>query len=260
MLWLKGSYMKIFSLLSVSILSVLHVNSAFAQEVVPFAIGEWSPYTGKNINNNGMAAEIVTAACSAAGLTAKYKYLPWKRAEANVADGAYFGTFPYKETKEREGRFLFSKTLFSSSFALLTSKSNKRTANFKYSRPDDLKGFSVGVIAGTDAVKLPLEQAGVRVEEVAGAEQNLKKLEFARIDFYIDDRAVIYEELKKNYSADKMSNFVFLDSGFGEKNEFKIMVSLKHSNSKALLDKINEGLTKLTESGEHKKITAKYGL
>ncbi len=252
--------MRKFSSFIACALSALFINVAFAQETIAFAVGEWSPYTGKDLKNNGMAAEIVSAACSAAGLNAKYEYLPWKRAEANVAEGVHFGTFPYKETKEREGRFLFSKTLFTSSFALLTSKDNKKTANFKYSRLEDLKGFSVGIIAGTDAIKVPLEQAGVTVEEVASAEQNLKKVESARIDFYIDDRAVIFEELKRNYGGDKKANFVLLDSSFGDKNDFKIMISMKYTNSNVLVGKVNEGLSKITESGEYKKILAKYGL
>ena len=239
---------------------VISSSAVFAQNKVIFAIGEWAPYTGKEMQGNGMASELVTAACNAAGLKAEYEFFPWKRAEAKVSEGSQLGTFPYKETKEREGRFLFSKTLFSSSFGIVTAKDNKKTAGFKYTKPEDLKSFSVGIVAGTDALKIPLEMAGVKVEEVTGVDQNLKKLEAGRIDFYIDDKAVIYQELKAGYGAEKMARFVFLDTNFGEKNDFKVMISTKHPESKAVMDKINEGLAKITDSGEAKKILIKYGL
>ncbi len=250
---LLALYTSLFSLM-------IYANGLAAEEEVKFSIGEWEPYTGEKIDNYGMASEIVAAACKAAGLKEVFEFSPWKRGEKTVLDGGSFATFPYKEIEERKNGYMFSTTLFSSNFAILIHKKNSKVSGFAYQKPEDLRPYSVGIVAGTDAIKIPLEKAGVKVEDVPTGDQNLKKLEAGRIDFYIDDKAVIYQALKKNYNAEQMAEFVFLESIFGEKNDFKIMVSLKYPDSKALLEKINGGIAKIAESGELKTILAKYGL
>ncbi len=243
------------------ILMLLSVFDLFAEEArITFATGEWAPYTGEKIADYGMAAEIVTAACKAVGLHAEYEFFPWKRAERGVSLGTHLGTFPYRELPEREGQFLFSKTLFSSSFAIVMHKKNVNSNMFKYSSIDDFKSYTVGIVTGTDAVRLPLVRMGVRVEEVPGAAQNLRKLAAGRIDFYIDDKAVIHQALKQSFSAEQIAEFAFSENDFGVKNDFKIMISLKYPNSRETLAKIDEGLNRIAETGEYNNILAKYGL
>lgn len=240
---------------------IILVCHAFAEETsVKFAIGEWEPYTGEKIAGNGMAAELVSAACNVVGLQAEYQFFPWRRAENNVLIGINFGTFPYKEIEERLTDFVFSDALFSSSFALLTLKKNAKTTGFKFSRTEDFSHLSIGIVSGTDAIKNPLEKAGVRVEDVATADQNLKRLQAGRIDLYIDDKAVIIQALKRTFNAQQMGEFAFLDQDFGDKNEFKVMISNRTHDSKELIAKLNQGIRKIKESGEHEKILAKYGL
>ena len=252
--------MKKFAMILSVILTFMLSGSLSAASDVPFAIGEWAPYTGEAIDNHGMASEIVSAACKAVGLNAAFSFEPWKRAEHAVQSGNSFGTFPYKEMAERQTDFLFSDTLFSSSFVILAYARNSKTDGFQYGKDADFKDFSVGIVAGTSAIKNPLTALGVKVEEVTRAEQNLKKLKAGRIDFYIDDRSVVRQALKETFSEAEMADFTFLDKGFGDTNEFKIMVSKKYPDSAALLKQINDGIAKITASGEHAAILIKYGM
>lgn len=253
--------MKTLRMFFVALLFGACAGNTFAQgTVVRFAIGEWSPYTSSSLPGQGMAAEIVTAACATVGLTAVYDFFPWKRAEANVAAGTHFGTFPYKELKERQSGYRFSGTLFSSRFGILMRKSSNRTAGFRYAGIEDLRSYSVGIVTGTDAIRIPLENVGVKVEAVASSDQNLKKLLAGRIDFYIDDKAVIHQELQKNFSPQTLHEVAFVETGFGERNDFKIMVSMRYPNSAALVERINDGLARIRDSGELERIMTKYGL
>ena len=59
---------------------------------------------------------------------------------------------------------------------------------------------------------------------------------------------------------EQMGEFAFLDQDFGDKNEFKVMISNRTHDSKELIAKLNQGIRKIKESGEHEKILAKYGL
>ncbi len=233
---------------------------SFADNSVSFAIGEWTPYTGTEIEHHGMAAEIVSAACSAAGLTAEYYFMPWVRAENSVLNGEVFGTFPYKELPSRKENFVFSDTLFSSSFAIITLKGHANTFNSTNISGNDFKGLTVGIIGGTDAIRLPLEKAGARVESVPTPEQNLRKLKAGRLDYYIDDRAVIHQTLEHIFSPTDRVDFILLDGSFGEQNDFRIMASRQYPDKEAIIKKINKGLDTIKNNGVLAEILDRYGL
>lgn len=231
-------------------------------ESVSFAMGEWEPYTGRELEGYGMAAEIVTAACRAGGLTAEYVFFPWKRAESNVESGAYFATFPYQGTKERSANYAFSEPLCISSNGILLHKGNPRTAGFTYARIEDLKGLRVGLLAGSDALKLPLLKAGVSVAEVQKVDQNIRKLEAGRLDCVIEDFPVIVHALRKTLGSDaaRLEQFYFTERGFGNTVAYRLLVSRKYPRAEELLERFNEGLRKIKADGEYQKILKKYGM
>jgi polar amino acid transport system substrate-binding protein len=237
-------------------------SGVHAAEAVRFAIGEWAPYTGQGLEQSGMAAEVVSAACKAAGLEAEYAFFPWKRAEANVETGTFFATFPYRETQDRASKFRYSETLYKSSNAILLHRGNPRTAHFKYSGAEDLRDFKVGTLAGSDAISGPLRKAGIQVEEVQGVQQNLQKLEGQRIDCVIDDKPVLFQALTKHYAADsgRRNQFWFGEGGFGPATEYKLLVSRRYPGAQELLEKFNAGLRRIKQNGEFERILKKFGL
>jgi polar amino acid transport system substrate-binding protein len=241
------------------IVLLLSISNCYGQRV-KFAIGEWQPYTGETIENYGLASEIVLAACNATGLKASFEFFPWKRAENNVIEESHFGTFPYKKTKERELIFYFSDSLFSSSDAILLYKLNDHTKNFTYTNPNDLKGYRVGTILGSEVVIQSLKLKNITVEEVSTTLQNIKKLENDRIDFCIDDKAVILQTLKSKYNPKKLSNFVFTSKNYTAPTPYYIMVSKEYPNAIDLINRFNEGLKKIKQNGVYSKILSKYGL
>lgn len=248
--------------LAAAVLASLAGLGLFAADRVRFAIGEWEPYTGQNMEAYGMASEVVTAACAATGLKVEYEFFPWKRAEANVQRGTHFATFPYQETADREPKYYFSDSLCRSTNGILLHRGNARIASFSYANPEDLKGFRVGTLAGSDAINLPLRNAGAEVEEVQNVEQNLKKLEMNYLDCVIDDRPVLHMAVKKLFGADlaKRSEFYLADKGFGGVTDYKLMVSRTYPNARDLLARFNAGLKLIKANGEYPKILKKYGM
>jgi polar amino acid transport system substrate-binding protein len=231
-------------------------------ERVKFVIGEWPPYTGERLEESGMASELVSAACAAAGLKAEFQFAPWKRAEAAVDQGTCFASFPYQDTRERGGRYDFSDSLFRSSLRLLCHPGNPRVANFNYTRPEDLKGFKVGTLLGSDAINAPLRRTGASVEEVQTAEQNLVKLAMDRVDFVVDDQLVLQYTVRETYgfAPGKGNLFDFVDNGFGPATDYHLMVSRRYPQAKELLSRFNAGLRKVVASGQYARILKKYGL
>lgn len=247
-------------IITLSLCCLLSAAPASAEESLNFAIGDWQPYTGENMAGHGMAAEIVTAACRASSLSPAYSFFPWKRAVEKVTSAEFFGTFPYKEIPERIDNYVFSDTLFSTAFGILVSVKNTKTEGFEYHSPTDFKGYKVGIVSGTDSIKIPLAKHGVTIQEIPTAKQNLKKLARNRIDFYIGDKAVISEAMKADFSAEERKEFAYLKTDFGEKNDWKIMISKQYPNHQAMIEKLNQGLAEIKASGMQKKILEKYGL
>ena len=240
----------------------LAAAEAAGPDKVRFAIGEWAPYTGEKLEAHGMAAELVSAACEAAGMKAEFEFTPWKRAEANVEQGVCFATFPYQDTREREARYDFSDSLFRSWNRLLYHTANARTAGFVLHRAEDLKGFKVGTLLGSDAINVPLRRAGATVEEVESIEQNLVKLAMDRLDFVADDQLVLLNAVRSTYGFDpgKENLFDFNEMRIGAGTDYHLMVSRRYPQAKELLSRFNAGLKKLVDSGQYEKILKKYGL
>jgi polar amino acid transport system substrate-binding protein len=254
----RGRWMKRLAIL---VLAGFLGGGIRAAEVVRFAIGEWAPYTGRGLEQSGMAAEVVSAACKAAGLEAEFTFFPWKRAEANVETGAFFATFPYRETPDRALKFHYSETLYTSTNAILLHRGNPRTAHFKYSGAEDLKAFKVGTLAGSDAISNPLRKAGIQVEEVQNVQQNLQKLEGQRIDCVIDDKPVLFQAIRTHDPDPGRRNlFWFGEGGFGPATEYKLLVSRRFPGAQERLEKFNAGLRRIKQNGEFQRILKRFGL
>lgn len=225
--------------------------------VVDFYIGEWEPFTGKYMKNGGLITAIVSEACRNSGINSKFKFYPWKRAEFSVERGESFATFPYQETNERKEMYLFSETIYTSSMAILYLKKRTSSIDLKHIRKEDFRNIRAGIIYGTDAVKHELEKLGAVVEEVQDVSQNFKKLEENRIDIIIDDVLVIKYSIAKLYGSDTLK-FEFSDKSFGNKANYKLMVSKKYPNSVQLLTKFNAGIRTIISNGTYNRIIRDY--
>lgn len=124
-----------------ALLTLIAGLMAFAgAETVSFAVGEWEPYTGEKMAGNGLAYELVAASCNASGITVKSVWVPWKRAEAGVAEGVYFGTFPYQKTAERQKMYLYSGDFLKTNIGVVRHTDNAKAMAATFSRVEDLRG------------------------------------------------------------------------------------------------------------------------
>ncbi|MBN2811431.1 MAG: transporter substrate-binding domain-containing protein [Spirochaetales bacterium] len=234
--------------------------SLFSAETVFFAIGEWEPYTDPDMDTGGFAVEIVSAACAAAGLVPEYRYYPWKRAEANILGGTEFATFPYVDIPERSDDYLFSDVLFTSYTALAYLEGAAAFQELAAGVDVRLENLAVGVVRGSDAVKLAAERAGAVVSEVDRPRQNIGKLHLGRIDAYLDDYAVLAYAIQGDRSKAYAGEIVIHEKPFGESKRFRLMVSRKYPESGDLLSRFNNGLAAIRSNGLYKEILDKYGL
>lgn len=251
--------MKIFAHAFIA-LAIVSSGISTSSQTISLNVGEWEPYTGEKLSNGGMAVEIVTAAYKAVGIKAEIEFVPWKRAEANIASGKAFASFPFQATHEREELYRFSDVIFTSTFAIAYKKGSVASQDFAYSSITDFKGYRIGITAGTDAVKNPLERAGAIVEESQTQDQLVKKLEQDRLDFIIDDRAVIRSAIDALYRGSARDLFGFIEKPFGQPASFRLMASKTNPDGTVLLEKFNEGLGKIRADGSYDGIVSRYDL
>lgn len=228
------------------------LSAATAETVIPLATGEWVPYASQHLPSNGAAAEIVTAAFQAVGMQVRFEFYPWKRAETAVANGTVFAAFPYFVLAERVARsdlFLHSQPLFSSVYGILYNTTHTDAAHLvDYHQPRDLAGKRIGILAGTPMVAHPLQDAGVSFEETPVIEFSVRKLYAGRIDYVIDDRAVLSSKIQELFPGET-SSFAFLPIDFTQKRTMHLLVSKNYPQSEPLLQRYNEGLRIISTNG-----------
>jgi polar amino acid transport system substrate-binding protein len=225
---------------------------------INFAIGEWAPYTSEKIPGFGAFTEIVSAACKEAGLTPKFLFYPWKRAEFSVQEGISFATFPYSITDEKKEIFYFSDPVMESATSVMKFAGNKSTRSFKFESMADLKPFMIGFTVG-DAHEKTLRGADIAFETTQVIDLSLRKLEGGRIDLIIEDRLVSDDAIKRLY-PEKIDQFVFEKKNFTDGIIYRVMASKKYPESRALLDKFNEGLARIRKNGTLERIYKKHGI
>lgn len=220
-------------------------NNISAEEVLSFAIGEWEPFTGKEHSSFGLISSVVQEACAKAGITPRFDFFPWPRAEYLVKIGRYFATFPYLHIPEREQSFYFSEPLFRSQLIIITMKNNKKTEHFEYrGEPESLKSFRIGTTAGSYAVIYPLQRAGVVIEESNTIDLAIRKLYSGRLDFVIDEYRVANNAIQRLYGS-KAEEFVFLKRPFADQLEYRLLVSKNYPDAPKILERLNKALLDL---------------
>lgn len=220
------------------------ILSTASSQTLPLATGEWPPYASASLPGGGSATALVVAAFKHAGLDTSLEFLPWRRAEAYVVSGRAFATFPYQETPDRKGKFLFSAPLFESRFAVVYRAGVPAPTEHQLRRPDFFSGRTIGITAGTDAVGVPLKSVGALVEETRVAEQSLEKLRLGRIDFVIEDRAVVGHMISRIYEGPERNPFAVQDLPWGGA-VFRLMVSPSYPGAEELLRRFDAALDAL---------------
>ncbi len=235
---------------------VMFITFLWGEETIILGTGEWSPFSTETLEGNGFCCEIITAAFKEMKIDAKFKFMPWKRNEAELEDGKVFGIFPYTTTKDRKEKFDFTDKI-----ATMTGRlfyyipSNKIPKGFNWRTYADLRSYKIGGGFGYWYEK-PFAEAGLTVEYAATDEQNIKKLAAGRVDLVAVEEKVGWSLITKLF-PDIKGNFSTLDKPTDNSDVF-IMVSKKYPNYKLMKKKFNIGLAIIINNGTYEKIRHKY--
>lgn len=170
----------------------LQLGSAAAQSVsMEFAVSEWPPaeYLVEG-EARGYHVDIVRAVLQSMGVSARFSFFPWKRAEMLVQRKEIPGLLSLHPTPDREAQLVFAREpLSSSDNVLFVAKGREFSAN----RLEALVGKTIGVTAGYnygDDFKRLSDQGLFKTDAATTDEQGLRKLVAGRFDAFVCDRVV----------------------------------------------------------------------
>lgn len=175
-------------------------------ETVTLATDPWPPYVTGDLDrgvNGGIIFELVTEIFARIdGVEVEFAMLPWKRALAEVRNGALDGIPMLLKTPERETYMAYTDPLATSRSLIWYSK--ERFPNgFGWEQVDDLISYRIGVARGYSygVMDAPLKSGRFDVTAVNDTSQLFRMLKLQRLDLVLANDAVGYTQIERHADA-----------------------------------------------------------
>ena len=231
-------------LLAGILLVLLLACPSLADETTLLSSGEWPPFFSASLPHGGVGNRIIAESFALMGVSVEFDYQPWIRALETARYGPAAGSAGWLQTPEREKFFLFSDPIFSSMRVFF----HRRDVPFDWETLDDIRELRVAVTLGS-ADEFPFD--AVRKVDVAQSYvSGMRKLAAGRVDVYACNLDVGLHVLKHQVAAREASLITYHPRPIFEETNHLIL-SRRFSNAQALMDRFNEGLRRLRESGRH---------
>lgn len=231
------------------LLVLISPASAFAEETIRLATGEWPPYYSKDLKHNGLALRIITEAFALEGIKVEFEFYPWARGLLSAERGTVDGAATWTATEEREKLFYASDPVFEGEWVFFHLKSFP----FNWETYDDLKGIDIG---GTleydygDDFKNAEAAKKIVVQRVPKDEQNFDKILFGRIKIFPQFLDVGYYQLQELYKPEDAHLFTHHPKPL-KVVPSNLLLSKKLEKNKRLIVLFNRGLRQLKETGKY---------
>lgn len=231
--------MKIFIVLVLTMFCFsIHANT------LKIASGEYVPYSGENIPNQGISTQIVKAVFKELKQDISIEFMPWNRAKLNTLNGVVAGSYPWILSSERLKDYYFSTPIHQYRVFAFTKKEHE------YKTEKSLKGKIVCVPSGWDVSpyrpimkKLNMQQASP-----ISIESCFKMLAINRVDIIFANELVGFDVVNKIFG--KTSPIIGSTRDYLRKVvSLHFIVSRTYPNAKKLITDFNYGLEKIKSNG-----------
>lgn len=227
-----------------------------ATDKVRLTLVEYAPLMGEKMKGYGIEAAIVTAAFEEIGLNVEYAVLPVAGAYKSAKNGIYDGIVGFVWSEEREKSFYYSEPIFQAPLLLFHLKSYR----FDWHAIDDLKGITIGVTAknyyGPEFHKA-LEAGKLTVDEASKDAIQFDKLLRRRIKVFPMNRYTGYYMIQGKFSPEQAALFTHHPRPLKE-SVYHVLFSRAVKENGARVEKFNQGLRLIKESGKYDGIIEAY--
>jgi len=205
--------------------------------------GEYVPYVGEDLENQGFITEQIEKALTNAGINYRIEFYPWARCSEMVQSGEAWAAYPYGHSEQNDKTYLFSNTVFSTKhkFYYLTENDRITKEAQSFSAIGDFKDYVFGGANGYwYGSPKDFEALGVQVEWADNTDALIKMLYAKRIDFFIEDELVCDEAIQRLFPKEK-DKFASLPANAREQDYYMI-VSPDYPNTEVLLEQFNSAM------------------
>ncbi len=215
---------------------------------------EWEPYVGKNLDNMGPLAELVTQAFEKSGFQGTVTTHAWADAMAGVKDGRHDAAVCAWFSKERNKEYRFSTPIILNRLSFL----KRRSDVISWDRVEDLKSYSFAKLKG-GVISKKFDNAGyLQVEEMEQQIDAIRLLIDGRVDMVPGDEGEA-KALIQRYAPEAAETLDFVDRSVST-NSVHVIVSRERADGKALISAFNKGLETMRADGSYEALLAKYGM
>lgn len=250
-----GVTLKQFKYISFFLLLSLFSNFNTSAKQLTLSVGEWPPYMGSDLPNNGAIAEIITEAFADIGYQVSFEFYPWARAMEQAQLGRVDGTGLWLKTNSRESEFYFSVPVLEEKHVFFYNQTNKP----KLDSFEALKSYSyVGLEDFSYGIDLDniIRAKQINMHRVSNDEQAFGMLLKNRVSIYPQEIAVGYYLLRQYFSEQDMKSIGHIEQPFMRKNSH-IILSKADKNNADILKMFDEALLRMKQSGRYEQLLSK---
>lgn len=226
--------------------NMLFISSlCFGDKPIVLTSGEWAPFTGKDLKEEGILSYIVREAFKLKGKEVKYVYMPWKRALlVPQTDKSYDGSLGWSPKPEREKHYHYSDVVLENIQVFFHLKKKE----FNWNIIEDIKKYNLGAGRGYSyGPKLDkfIKENSNNITFVTDEAQGLKLLLNKRFDIFPSSFGPAIGILAK-LPAEDIRKITYNKKPIRASTNHVILSRLKKENIE-LIKIFNEGLRELIE-------------
>jgi polar amino acid transport system substrate-binding protein len=248
----SGEYGRIMSLYEKEDLTQASETIASSLTLAPIEFGssDTLPFFSPDLPEDGMAGEMLHAIFAEIGIKSRILYFPLKRLQRDLR-GNHLGD-PVNFTGQQFSAVI-PIALYRAAFFYYRPRHKE---GIIYKNPEDLNGYTIGMIRGTLENKGYFEKKSIRIIEANNESSLFRQLKEGRIDLC----GVIKEAgefiVKKEY-PDETDNFVPIEipKSLGP---VTVMIDRNYTHGRELGVRVEEGLKEIMENGKYLQILEKY--
>jgi len=211
---------------------VCAISASAMAENINLASLDWPPYTGETLVKQGISSQVVNAVFEKAGLSAKFKFLPWQRAvDTARSDTAFVGYFP--EYEDPSSPCLFSEPIGSGPLGFAEQSAKPITWNTL----NDLKNIKIGAVAGyvnTAEFDQMVSAGTLKADTATSDELNLLKLANGRFDLAVVDQNVMQYLLQTSQKLKPLASKLQFNSKLLENKTLHVCFTNSPAGKQAL--------------------------
>ncbi len=215
-----------------------------------FSAGEWPPYLGAALPQQGMVAQLIRDIFADAGYHVTFDFLPWPRAYRETLQEQYAATAIWMYATDRAADFYYSSAVLEEEFVLFQLKNQP----LRFHSLADLAGLELGGGLGYSygpAFDAAIASGQLKMSRVSSTAQNFQRLVKGRIRAFPEEKQVGYHILRT-----QLPEFVPLIDHAQTvilRNQSFVLFPKGRAESMVLLEVFQQGLQRYLSTGRYQR-------